>query len=255
MMCQEYVFYLVFGGLFGAEGGWPMARVLADRAIAAIPHASEQSDAPGEKISGREAYYLRAIAGRLTARSESALDEAEEHLVLAYEALAQEHRDNPRPHGNDRALRCRDDRRFRISRSLFRRFRTHAKDWRQPLVDWRVDISARLERVDAELKDVTLRERVRVALETNYLLCLILTSAEHPSEAPSTREDLHLRDRGMLEDLSRRGEQRGRPRHGSDLSRAGRVARRAHRAGATGQEGRAARPPRADCGALQRDRD
>ena len=199
----EYVFYLVFGGLFGAEGGWPMARVLADRAIAAIPHASEQSDAPGEKISGREAYYLRAIAGRLTARSESALDEAEEYLALAYEALAQEHRDNP-GHTVTTVRFDAETIAFRISRSLFRRFRMHARDWRQPLVDWRVDISARLERVDAELKDVTLRERVRVALETNYLLCLILTSAEHPSEAPSTREDLHLRDRGMLEDLSRR---------------------------------------------------
>lgn len=196
----EYVFYLVFGGLFGAEGRWPLARVLADRAIAAIPLPEEQSEAPGEKISGREAHYLRAIAGRLTARSMAAIDDAENSLADAYAAPASDHRDNPE-HTVTTLRFDAETIAFRVSRSLFLRFRTDDDNWAQPLVDWREDITFRLERVDAELKDATLRERVRIALQTNYLLCLILTSPERPAPAPPPDPDHVSRDRGVLQQL------------------------------------------------------
>ena len=196
----EYVFYLVFGGLFGAEGRWPLARVLADRAIAAIPPPDEQSEEPGERISGREAHYLRAIAGRLTAPNMAAIDDAEASLARAYEALAADRSDNP----EHTVTTLRFDAEmiaFRMSRSLFRRFRTGDDNWAETLVDWREDITSRLERVDKELKETTLRDRVRIALETNYLLCLILTSPERPPRAPPEDPDHVSQGRIVLQQL------------------------------------------------------
>ena len=180
----QYVFYLVFAGLFGAEGRWRLARVLAERALAAVPPPDKQSGEPGEKISGREAYYLKSFAGRLTARNIDALQDAEDSLDGAYAALATEHksrRDHPVTNLRFDAERVA----FRVSRCLLLRFQQRDERWAQALGDWRDDTARLLARVDAELAEQTLQDRVRVALETNYLMCLILTSPEAPARPPS----------------------------------------------------------------------
>ena len=57
-----YLFSLAFAMLFASMGRWPLTAILADRALQKVQESGE------EQFSGREAYYLKAITLRHTAR-------------------------------------------------------------------------------------------------------------------------------------------------------------------------------------------
>ena len=164
---DSYVFYLVFGGLFGAQGKWLTAAMLAGRAIATVKSGSRT--VREERITGREAYYLRSIARRLTARSVEDLRNARQDLEAAQRALESDRRRG----GAKSVTSLRFDAEeiaFRMSRYLLMRFGDAADGSVGELGDWRGDVAKLLDRVDDELEDDSVRERVRVALLVNYLM-------------------------------------------------------------------------------------
>lgn len=57
-----YLFNLAFAMLFASMGRWPLTAILADRALQKVQESGD------ERFSGREAYYLKAITLRHTAR-------------------------------------------------------------------------------------------------------------------------------------------------------------------------------------------
>ena len=89
---NRYTTYLVFGVLFAAQNNWRIAESLADNAIRLVfgdlqsAPAAARADA-ARVITGREAYYLKAVAGRHLARSVGELTAAHDAIILAMEML------------------------------------------------------------------------------------------------------------------------------------------------------------------------
>ena len=166
-----YVRYLVFAGLFGAQGRWHPARVLASRAVASVGSEKYRNTQQG-RISGREAHYLMAICQRLTARSVDDLAAADRSLKHAYAALAVDKESNREHPVTDLRFKS-EEIAMRVSRCLFRRFVEDGADAAELLGDWGADIRKLLGRVDGELADPQLRDRVAIALQVNYLMALI----------------------------------------------------------------------------------
>ena len=90
-----YTTYLVFGELFAAHDLWQVTSSLADSALRRVfPDTSlalryVQNDKQ-RLITGREAYYLKAVAGRHLARSVTDLYSANEAILLAESMLEHE---------------------------------------------------------------------------------------------------------------------------------------------------------------------
>lgn len=87
-----YTTYLVFGVLFAAQDHWQLTWSLADSSLRRIfvnPRLSLQAvKEDGERIiTGREAFYLKAVAGRHIARSAQDLSKAHEAILLAMQVL------------------------------------------------------------------------------------------------------------------------------------------------------------------------
>ena len=198
----DYVFYLAFGALFGARGKWRVALILADRALAVVE--KESSGPRPEKISGREAYYLRAAARRLTARDRHDFDEAEGALRHARAALERNRAaapDHPITGLRFDAEQVAID----LGRYLFDLF-SGSPTAQPPSPELpgalRDRIPALLERIDRELEDDNVRERVRRALLVNHLTCLIL-GARTPSGV-FHHVEIRDGDRSIFDDLKRR---------------------------------------------------
>lgn len=89
---NRYTTYLVFGVLFSAQNNWRIAESLADNAIRLVfgdlqsAPAAARADA-ARVITGREAYYLKAVAGRHLARAVGELTAAHNAIILAIEML------------------------------------------------------------------------------------------------------------------------------------------------------------------------
>lgn len=81
----DYTYTLVFGILFAAQGAWAVAAILAERALNIASAIDRES-----KISGREAYYLQAVARRHQIRTVDKLPEVGELLDKAARCLARE---------------------------------------------------------------------------------------------------------------------------------------------------------------------
>ena len=198
----DYVFYLVFGALFGAQGKWRVALILADRAIAVVE--KESSGPRPEKISGREAYYLRAAARRLTARCRDDFDKAEKALQDARTAL--ERNRAAAPNHPVTGLRF-DAEQVAIDLGRYLYDLLSGSPTAQPPSPeapgaLRDRIPALLERIDRELEDDNVRERVRRALLVNHLTCLIL-DARAPSGVFLPVE-IRDGDRSIFDELKRR---------------------------------------------------
>lgn len=92
---KRYTTYLVFGVLFAAQNNWRIVESLADNAIRlffgdhqSVP-AAVRAD-PERIITGREAYFLKAVAKRHLARSVGDLTDAQNTIMLAMQMLALE---------------------------------------------------------------------------------------------------------------------------------------------------------------------
>lgn len=111
---KGYTTYLVFGVLFAAQDLWHIASSLAESALQRIfsddrgylMHVNEDQS---RLITGREAFYLKAVAGRHLARSVRDLGAALDSTVLAEQVLELE-----REHRGDELLE--GDHRFRYER-------------------------------------------------------------------------------------------------------------------------------------------
>ena len=196
-----YLFYLAFGALFGAQGKWRIARILADRALGVVAELGLNRQVPG-KVNGREAYYLRAAARRLTASSPKDFEEAKGDLRRARDALELSRANNPEysitPLRFDAEQAALD-----LSRHLFNLFSESANK-REPSPErlelLQMNIRGLLERIDHELPEPRMQERVRRALLVNYLTCLFLR-ARSPS---GTLHAVGEHDRLAFDELSRR---------------------------------------------------
>lgn len=87
-----YTTYLVFGVLFGAQDQWHVSESLADSALKLVlgnPRTALQAvTADTERvITGREAFYLKAVAGRHLSSTASDLTSAHEAITLAIRML------------------------------------------------------------------------------------------------------------------------------------------------------------------------
>ena len=176
-----YLFYLAFGALFAAEGKWRIAHMLATRALALV-ETGEHRERPG-KITGREAYYLRAMAQRLTARARADFDEAEDDLRRARVALERSRASDPAPPIGGLRFDA-EQAALDLSRHLFDLFAEGASSQDPPperLDPLQDRIHVLLGRVDGELPHGGVRERVRRALLVNYLTCLILRARPRPA--------------------------------------------------------------------------
>ena len=188
-----YLFYLAFGALFGAQGKWRVAQILADRALETVGEPAVS--APPPRITGREAYYLRSVARRLTARSLHDLDDAEIDLNRARAALRESREGVP----NHPITDVRFDAEkiaLDLSRYLFLTFAGEEPEWTagpEILADLQRRIQVLLGRAEVEL-DGRHRERVRTALLVNSLSCLMLArksefaTSGHPHEEGAYRE-------------------------------------------------------------------
>ena len=198
----DYVFYLAFGALFGAQGKWRVALILADRALAVVER--ESFGPRPEKISGREAYYLRAAARRLTARVRDDFDEAKDALQDARAALARNRVAAP----DYRITGLRFDAEqvaIDLGRYLFDLF-SGSRTAQSPSPELpgalRDRIPKLLKRLDQELDDGNVRERVHRALLINHLTCLIL-GARTPSGV-FRHVEIRDGDRSIFDELKRR---------------------------------------------------
>ena len=197
----DYVFYLAFGALFGAQGKWRVALILADRALAVVE--KESSGPRPEKISGREAYYLRAAARRLTARRREDFDKAEEALRGARTALERNRAAAP---GHPVTGLRFDAEQVAIDLGRHLYDLLSASPTAQPPSPelpgtLRDHIPKLLKRLDQELEDDNVRERVRRALLVNHLTCLIL-DARTPSGVFLPVE-IRDGDRSIFDELKR----------------------------------------------------
>ncbi|MDP1773519.1 MAG: hypothetical protein Q8L15_14685 [Methylobacter sp.] len=91
---MRYTTYLVFGVLFAAQNNWRITESLADNAIRLIfgsdqPLATIRVDTE-RLITGREAYYLKAVSERHLARTVGDLTAAHNSINLAIQMLALE---------------------------------------------------------------------------------------------------------------------------------------------------------------------
>lgn len=89
---NRYTTYLVFGVLFAAQNNWRVAESLADNAITLFfgDHQSVPEAVRDDKeriITGREAYYLKAVAKRHLARTLRDLISAHNSIILAIQML------------------------------------------------------------------------------------------------------------------------------------------------------------------------
>ena len=170
-----YLFYLAFGALFGAQGKWRIARILADRALGVVAELGLNRQAPG-KVNGREAYYLRAAARRLTARAPDDFEKSQSDLQQARDALERSRAGKPEYPITPLRFEA-EQAALDLSRHLFNMFSESASE-REPSLDWaeslQEDIRGLLERIDCELPEPRTRERVRRALLVNSLTCVFL---------------------------------------------------------------------------------
>ena len=79
-----YLFNLAFAMLFASMGRWPLTAILANRAL---QKARESDD---ERLSGREAYYLKAITLRHTAQKAADLYEIDGLIKSALDCLEED---------------------------------------------------------------------------------------------------------------------------------------------------------------------
>ena len=196
-----YLFYLAFGALFGAQGKWRVAKILADRALETVGERTAADRPP--PITGREAYYLRSMARRLTAHSMHDLDDAEIDLNRARAAL-QNCREEDSDHPITEVRFEAEQVALELSRYLFEEFVGEATDQvAEPgvLAGLQHRIQVLLGRVESELEGRH-RERVRTALFVNSLMCLLLEM----NTVSDTSSHLPGRDacRRVYEDLRRR---------------------------------------------------
>jgi hypothetical protein len=86
---SAYVHTLCYGLMFAFAGRWPLSRLLAQRAIQVSKTEGLSREGGGAPWStGREAYYLLAVATRVLSHSEKDLDDARLALDLARNARA-----------------------------------------------------------------------------------------------------------------------------------------------------------------------
>ncbi|OIO68232.1 MAG: hypothetical protein COW19_03165 [Zetaproteobacteria bacterium CG12_big_fil_rev_8_21_14_0_65_55_1124] len=83
-----YVHFIVFAGIFAAANRWGITADLASNAIEIAN--TNPSTKKGGGISGREAYYLKSSALRLTAKNTKDFEEARKALQQARNALEQD---------------------------------------------------------------------------------------------------------------------------------------------------------------------
>lgn len=86
---SRYTYYLTHALLFAAQGQWLVTRILAGRAIYIAKKKSPLD------ISGREAYYLQAVATRTSARVVSDLGHVKKMIDDARACLATESEKRP----------------------------------------------------------------------------------------------------------------------------------------------------------------
>jgi hypothetical protein len=86
---SRYTYFLAFAVLFAAEGVWRIAALLAEKAM------DLADGGPYERISGREAAYMRAVAMRHCARRVSDLDQVFPMLEDAARRLEQDRSSRP----------------------------------------------------------------------------------------------------------------------------------------------------------------
>ena len=197
-----YLFYLAFGALFGAQGKWRVARILADRALAIVETGSHEQHSG--KINGREAYYLRAAAQRLTARHHDDFDKAENDLRKARDALKQSRADNLNHPITDLRFDA-EQVAVDLSRLLFDLFEEKVDErdpWLESLGRLQMNIIELLGRVDRELREENAGERVRRALLVNYLMCVIARAM--PPFGTFNSLEVRMSDRSIFNDLRER---------------------------------------------------
>ena len=85
---DPYQYYLAFAALFAANAKWHVADILAGQALETVKSVPR---VVGEgQVSGREAFYLRAMARRVTAGQPGDFERSEADLEQARRALAWE---------------------------------------------------------------------------------------------------------------------------------------------------------------------
>ena len=197
-----YLFYLAFGALFGARGKWRIARILADRALVIVETGAHQQHSG--KINGREAYYLRAAAQRLTARNHADFDKSESDLRKARDVLERSRADNPSHPITDLRFDA-EQAALDLSRLLFDLFSEKVGKHYPSLESFdrlQENISELLDRVHRELREEITGERVRRALLVNYLMCLIARAKS--SSGVFNPVEVRMSDRSIFNDLSER---------------------------------------------------
>lgn len=162
-----YTFSLAFGMLFGAEGAWSAAAILAQRAL----HIAERQE--GDTITGREAAYLLAVSRRHAASNVADLEEVSKLLDRAEECLAKDIVNYP--------PLCVGNSRFQAERialaltyHLFHRFQNELlPDYVISLDQIRMAALEALSDLGKE-RDATVRNNIERHLITNLLMAALL---------------------------------------------------------------------------------
>ena len=181
-----YAFYLALGTLFASEGIWKVAAILAQRALDIAmqsPAQNENESSTKNIISGREAYYLRAVSLRHAARKMDDLLVIEDLLHQAEEA----HRKDVNNTAELRVGPCR----FQSERlALYLTYNLFQKFLRADMPDKVPKAEQLLTEIDMALKEfikdepVDLQQFVERNLLINWLMCVILLVGESVSSVP-----------------------------------------------------------------------
>ena len=169
----EYLFYLAFAGLFGARGKWRVAHILSSRALRIANGLESRTE-----ISGREAYYLRGVARRMTARGLSDFDKS---LIDLNEArrLLEESRAKVEDHPITQLRFDAEEVALELGRYLYTKYVKKDDGGGEKSFCGRLRevVKDMLPRVDLELQNQGACDRVRRALQVNYLSLLILEAS------------------------------------------------------------------------------
>jgi len=168
-----YASYIALGELFAAEGIWRVAAILANRALSVA-----ERDRP-ERISGREAAYLRAVALRHSARRAADLAPVGPLLDQAEAAYAQDIKKRPKL----KAAPCR----FKAERlalfltyHLYHIFHRSGRKGSRMSVSKNVpplpDLVEQLEQASREIINSTEKPEVILYIERNLLVNWLMAS-------------------------------------------------------------------------------
>lgn len=170
-----YLYYLVFGLFFAAENKWRVVSILADRCINIARNEARKKDSI---ISGREAFYLLAIAQRLLSATSSDLDTAAKYICEAIEALEKDRKGFPQL----TITPLRFEAEFialAVARHMINRFVEHPfpdkQDSRLIPFDRLIQTIAELLHRLNEERDTRIKETIRRALLVNLFSILALS--------------------------------------------------------------------------------